>query len=160
MQGSSDQNDEAKKRLEDEARMKRKKVFIGAVETGKLAMVFQVCDVVRALAAVSRITAKGNKVVFGNGDEMSYIENVTDGKRIAMRKKGGAWVVDVVLRDGSKAEITIDSAAEESVCPKDWAGIYGIHPVQQGSEMRLVNANGGEIKHYGKREVVFEASVF
>ena len=76
------------------------------------------------------------------------------------RKKGGAWVVDVVLKDGSKAEITIDSAAEESVCPKDWAGIYGIHLVSRGSEMRLVNANGGEIKQYGKREVVFEASFF
>ena len=81
------------------------------------------------MAAVSKITAKCNKVVFGMGEEESYIENVSDGKKIMMRKKGGVWVVDVVLRDGTKTEITIDSAAEESVCPKDWAGIYGNHPV-------------------------------
>ena len=80
-------NLEEKKRMGEEKKMRKEKVFIGAVETGKLAMVFQVCDVVRALAAVWKITAKGNKVVFGMGEEESYIENVSDGKKIMMRKK-------------------------------------------------------------------------
>ena len=77
-----------------------------------------------------------------------------------MRRKGGAYVVDIVLADGTETEITIDSGAEESVCPKNWAGMYGLSQVKAGEEMKLVNASGKTIAHYGQRDVVFEASVF
>ena len=49
-------------------------------------MGLEVCDVRKALAAVSRITAKGNRVVFGSESEESYIQNVATGKMIGMRK--------------------------------------------------------------------------
>ena len=39
-------------------------------------MGFQVCDVKRALAAVSRITAKGNRVSFGPDEGDNFIQNV------------------------------------------------------------------------------------
>ena len=124
-------------------------------------MCFEVCDVRRPLAAVSRMTSKGNRVVFGPGEEDNYIQHVESGKKIKMRKKGGAYAVDVVLRgSGRKAEITIDSAAEESVCPAEWANEFEMTKVREGEEMSLVSANGGKIKHYGRRKVVFEASVF
>ena len=69
------------------------KVFIGAVE-GKeenMTMKFEVCDVKKALAAVWRIAAKGNRVCFGPDGVDCYIQNVRDGKKIMMRRKGGEY---------------------------------------------------------------------
>ena len=54
-------------------------------------------------------------------------------------------------------EITVDSAAEESVCPHGWAEQFELVPVQHGCEIKLVTANGGKIRHYGKRNIVFQA---
>ena len=56
---------------------------------------------------------------------------------------------------GVKAEITVDSAADESVCPRAWADHFGTRPVEQGKELRLINASGGKINHYGSRKVAF-----
>jgi hypothetical protein len=50
-------------------------------------------------------------------------------------------------------EITIDSAAEESVCPKAWAEAFGTKSV--GKKMRFINASGGEMGHYGERTANF-----
>ena len=50
-----------------------------------------------------------------------------------MRRKGGAYVVDVVMKGSGKEEqIIIDPAAEESVCPSEWAGEFGTDKVQKG----------------------------
>ena len=68
----------------------REDVFIGAVETGHMEMGFEVCDVRRPLAAVSRMTSRGNRVVFGPEGEDNYIQHVESGKKVMMRKKGGA----------------------------------------------------------------------
>ncbi len=144
---------------EDEEEATAEKMMIGEV-SGKLKgeMVFQVCDVMRALAAVARIVEKGNKVVF---DEESYIQNKATGKKIPMRKKGRAFVIDVVMEDGKKEEITIDSAAEESVCPEKWAEGYGIERVvEESKRLKLMGANGSDIHHYGKRKVTFDTTVF
>ena len=56
---------------------------------------------------------------------------------------------------GVKAEITVDSAADESVCPRGWAQQFGTIPVSTGKELRLINASGGKINHYGSRKVAF-----
>ena len=70
-------------------------------------------------------------------------------------------MVDVALvGSGQKTEITIDSAAEESVCPEDWAKEFETTKLKMGEQMTLVSANGGTISHYGKRKVIFEASAF
>jgi hypothetical protein len=50
-------------------------------------------------------------------------------------------------------DITIDSAAEESVCPKAWAEAFGTRPA--GRKMRFINASGGEMGHYGERTASF-----
>ena len=50
-------------------------------------------------------------------------------------------------------EITIDSAAEESVCPQQWAEAFGLQMADK--PLKLVNANGGRIEHFGHRAVSF-----
>ena len=74
--------------------------------------------------------------------------------------EGIRWVCPVVdEKDGEKAgcgvmtEITVDSAAEESVCPRAWAEQFGIKSVEPGKAMKLVNASGGRISHWGSRRV-------
>ena len=58
---------------------------------------------------------------------------------------------------GVRSEITVDSAAEESVCPRGWAGHFAASPVLKGQELKLVNASGGKINHYGSKKVAFQA---
>ena len=74
-----------------------------------------------------------------------------------MRRKGGAYVIDVVI-DGKEEEITIDSVAEEPVCPVWWGKDAGLET--SGARMKLVNASGAAIKHHGARKVEVEAAVF
>ena len=50
-------------------------------------------------------------------------------------------------------EITIDSAAEESVCPQKWAEGFGLQRADR--PLKLVNASGGRIEHFGNRAVSF-----
>ena len=88
--------------VEEEARR-----FIGAVEEGKkeeMSMKFEVCGVKKPLAAVWRIAGKGNRVCFGPGEEDNYIQNVSDGRKMMMRRKGGSYVIDIVM-NGETQEI-------------------------------------------------------
>jgi hypothetical protein len=66
-------------------------------ESAVMSLTFQVSDVQKPLAAVRRISEKGNKVVFGPRVEDNYIENVATGRRIQMIKKGGSYVVPAEL---------------------------------------------------------------
>jgi hypothetical protein len=50
-------------------------------------------------------------------------------------------------------EITIDSAAEESVCPREWGAAFGTKPTDR--KLRFINASGGEMGHYGERTANF-----
>ena len=54
-------------------------------------------------------------------------------------------------------EITVDSAAEESVCPAEWGQQFGLEPVPPERRMTFVNASGGHIQHHGSRRVVVSA---
>ena len=64
--------------------------FIGAVGKGRMEMGFEVCDVRRALAAVSRITSRGNRVVFGENEGEDHTAHAKTGKKMmVMRRKGG-----------------------------------------------------------------------
>ena len=56
------------------------------------------------------------------------------------------------------AEITVDSGAEESVCPVDWGREFGTKAAAE--KMRLVNAGGGTIRHVGSRRVTFKSVGF
>ena len=52
---------------------------------------------------------------------------------------------------GSETDITVDSGAEESVCPWEWGEQFGIRDADRW--LSLVNASGGYINHWGTRNV-------
>ena len=122
-------------------------------------MRFEVCDVKKPLAAVWRIASRGNKVCFGPEDGDCYIEHIGSGRRMPMRRKGGSYVIDAVMEGGRKEEITVDSAAEESVCQEGFGG-GKMEKVEKGRELKLVNASGGRIPHHGSKVIGFKAAVF
>jgi hypothetical protein len=53
-----------------------------------------------------------------------------------------------------KGEITVDSAAEESVCPRDWYKEYGTK--EPAKWLKFINASGGTMGHYGERSARFK----
>ena len=55
------------------------------------------------------------------------------------------------FENGEDTEITVDSGAEENVCPKDWGSQFKIHKPEK--ILKLVNASGRRIDHYGSRVV-------
>ena len=114
---------------------------------------FQVADVKKPLIAMKRITEKGNHVAFGPQQEDNYIWNQATGQKMMLKPVGkGSYVMNVQFVGGEKTEITVDSGAEENVCPWDWGErLFG---TQQSSEhFHFKNASGGTIPHWGKREV-------
>ena len=89
---------------------------------------FQVADVHKSLISVSRLVEKGNRVVFGPGPEENYIQNVKSGKKVRMRMKiSESHMHDIDMRVKSgKAEVCVNSGAEESVCPVARGGDFPI----------------------------------
>ena len=136
--------------------------FIGAVKNegqgAALGLSFQVTDVRKPLLAVTRIAEKGNVVQFGPSEGDNFIRNKLSGNKILLRKKGGSYIMDVSFGEKGEEwiEITVDSAAEESVCPHGWGNQFGINGVEQ--KLNLVNASGGKIQHYGERKVVVKTN--
>ena len=53
-----------------------------------------------------------------------------------------------------RGEITVDSAAEESVCPKEWGEACKTELPQKW--MKFMNASGGRMGHYGAKEAMFK----
>ena len=58
-------------------------------------------------------------------------------------------------KEAGTAEITIDSAADESVCPWDWGKAFRTKEVAEMKKMRFRNASGGKMEHYGEKRVTF-----
>ena len=58
-------------------------------------------------------------------------------------------------RGVGKGEIVIDSAAEESVCPRGWEEEFEMKGLGNKRALNLRNASGGVIEHYGSRGVTF-----
>ena len=63
-----------------------------------------------------------------------------------LKKQDGGETVSL-----GKGEITMDSAAEESVCPKDWGGAFELKKPKKTLNFRT--ASGEEMAHYGERTV-------
>ena len=117
---------------------------------------FQVCDVQKPLLAVRRLTECGNEVRFGPGEKDNYIMNPKDGKKIQLIKRGyGLYMMAVHMPGTGMTEITIDSGAEDSVCPWDWGQQFGLMPPSQA--MNLFDAQGNLIKHHGVRNVFVQS---
>ena len=94
----------------------------------------------------------GNIVNFGPRNEDNYIKSATDGHEIPLRRKGGVFVIDGICpKDNKPVEITVDSGAEESVCPLYWGREFGLDT--RGPRIDFTAANGSRIKHYGSRQV-------
>ena len=80
----------------DMAHAGEKEVTFKDAESGTvLGMTFQVTEVKKALAAVWRLTEKGNVVQFGPGLDQNFILNVQSGKKIMLHRRGGSYVMKV-----------------------------------------------------------------
>ena len=71
----------------------QKRVDFEAANGVQSNMLFQVKDSRKPLASVSKILAKGNRVVFA--PDRSYIENVSSGRKIDMQLTNGTYAIDV-----------------------------------------------------------------
>ena len=72
------------------------------------------------------------------------------------------WIQEVEKAEEWKsvgpAEIVIDSAADESVCPKDWGKAFRTKAIPEDEKIKLRSANGGRIDHYGEKVVSFKTA--
>ena len=128
-------------------------------EDKRMNLGFQVADVKKPLIAVKRITEKGNRVSFGPDVGDNYIVNDKTGDKLMLRPNGrGSYLMDVSFPGGKKAEITVDSGAEENVCPRDWGSEFPMRDV--ACKMRFRGASGEMIAHHGQRSVVVTADSF
>ena len=109
-------------------------------ELTQIQLGFQVTDVKKPLVAVKRICEKVNVVQFGPGANDNFISNKQSGAKMYLKPKGRSYVMQVQFGNGEWSEVTVDSAAEESVCPKDWAQQYGMKEMGDHAKMKLVNA--------------------
>jgi hypothetical protein len=63
----------------------------------------------------------------------------------------GSVVMDVQCVGGEKTTITVDSGAEENVCPWEWGeNVFGTR--EASTWMQFRSADGGDIPHYGARD--------
>ena len=116
-------------------------------------MAFQATDVKKPLMAVKRIVEKGNIVHFGPEEKDNFIQNTATGDKLPLKPNGrGSYILEVDFVGGGKAEIVVDSGAEENVCPYEWAEHFGLGPADRW--LRFRDASGNWIEHYGKRVVM------
>ena len=70
------------------------------------------------------------------------------------------WIQEVAKDEAWKsvgpAEIVIDSAADESVCPKEWGKAFRTKAIPENEKIKLRSANGGKIEHFGEKVVSFK----
>ena len=125
--------------------------FIGPVEARggkKMRIRFQVAVMKKLLMSVKRLVESGNRVVFSEGG--SYIVNDKTGDRLKLTENvKGSYIMDVDFVGGWKGEITVDSGAEESVCPWEWGSRFKVNEGVPKLNFRV--ANGSAIKHHGER---------
>ena len=70
----------------------QKRVVFATPQGQVSAMTFQVADINKPLASVSKICKKGHRVVFD--DDGSYIEHKSTKKRTMIRERNGVYVLD------------------------------------------------------------------
>ena len=117
---------------------------------------FQVADVKKPLMSVKRIVEQGNHVGLGPGQEDNYILNKESGNQMPLKKNGkGSYLMEVKFVGGGQTEITVDSGAEENVCPWEWGKQFKM--VDAESWMHFRDASGRTIPHHGRRDVLVES---
>ena len=100
------------------------------------------------------------------------MKHVETGQTVKLKRKGGSYVLRVefirrkticgeaVWEGLGREEVTVDSGAEESVCPVSWGVEFRMTPVVLGREMKMVNAGGGELNHYRSRKITITTGFF
>ena len=87
------------------------------------------------------------------------VGSVTSGDQGSGRSKQERWIQSLdkeeIWKEAGTAEITIDSAADESVCPWDWGKAFRTKEVPEQRRMKFRNASGGRMEHYGEKRVTF-----
>ena len=63
----------------------------------------------------------------------------------------GSYLMAVRFVGGEKTEITVDSGAEDNVCPWEWGKQFKM--MDADTWMLFKDASGGTIAHHGKRDV-------
>ena len=130
--------------------------FAGVDEGLKMKLRFQVADVKKPLMSVKRIVEQGNHVGFGPGEGDNYILNKESCNKMALKSNGkGSYLMQVRFVGGEKTEITVDSGAEENVCPWEWGKQFKM--VDADTWMHFRDASGGTIPHHGRRDVLVES---
>ncbi len=66
--------------------------------------------------------------------------------------------MDVSFVNGTSTSITVDSGAEENVCPYDWGLQFGIREPEKWKNFS--GANGSRIEHYGTRDIKVVSTTF
>ena len=121
--------------------------------TGPVAMRFNISSVQRPLAAASKVAGNGNRIVLeGSG---GYIESIATGDRIALRLERGVYVFDVVLPNGERAVIALDSGAGVCVWPESWKVDALLE--KRDESLSMIAANGTEISNVGQKVIHFSA---
>ena len=89
----------------------------------------------------------------------SYILNDKTGDRLELKENGkGSYIMDVNFIGGGKGKITVDSGAEENVCPVNWGQRFGVN--EEVPAIRFRGADGNLIRHHGERLVVVTSEGF
>ena len=118
-----------------------------------MSLAFQVAEVKKPLISVKRIAEKGNTVSFGPQEGDNFILCQATGDKMMLKSNGkGSYLMDVCFVGGGRTEITVDSGAEENVCPWEWGSQFETRDADRWMNFR--NASGGRINHYGKRDVL------
>jgi len=121
--------------------------------TGPVAIRFNISNVQRPLAAASKVAGQGNRIVLeGSG---GYIESIATGDRIALRLERGVYVFDVVLPNGERAVVALDSGAGVCVWPEAWKVDAVLE--KRDESLSMIAANGTEISNVGQKVIHFRA---
>ena len=115
-------------------------------------LTFQQTEALKPLLSVRRVVEKGNHVHFGPTADDCFISNPQSGKKMPLKFDGkGAWVMEVLM-EGNRHWITVDSGAQESVCPKDFGASFPT-VVPQNGYVPFRTAQGHVMKHFGQRTI-------
>ena len=108
---------------------------VGASASGApapvMGMTFQVASVKKPLVAVKRLAEKGNVVQFGPKEADNFVQNISTGQKLMLKRNGrGSYLMGVsFVGSEAQTDITVDSAAEESVCPMEWGRSLVLSPM-------------------------------
>ena len=81
------------------------KVVVVATSDGtNKSIKFQICDVTKCLASVSRIVEAGHRVIFDIPEAGSFIENRRTGERTYLRQERGLYLLDAWVMPCQEAE--------------------------------------------------------